>query len=859
MEGIGEQKVLLYKKIVLGLKRIFNPDRLLCAHLVIGTIFIIIAGFCISTGYMPIHDVISWHGVFHFFYSNIERGVLPFWNSYSQTGTPFYTYYQSFGLLEPSNFLFILVQKIIGCTTLTTYIMHYLFYFFIFIIGAYYSLRIITQNNSISLLFSLILLLGCFPMFMRQNGALNSFFLIPLITFFILSFVKESAKDKKGLYFFIASYLFAIALNVYIPAGVIFFLLALLICIFIFRMARINETVKFIKSRSGFFLLSMSVIVVMLISLPTLALYYNFHEDNEIFPSVRIFQKNGNQLAKLYVSDIKEDLFSEKFTNNLKTSNNSWNLFGLIFEPQIHFMGERLSSEIFLYISMLPILCIFFVLKERNKYGYVFLVIAILTLFTMTNFQQKVLAEPNLVQNIIITISPFLKAVEVLQNFGPLFLFCLIIVGAIGFKAIADDNKSKFIFGTSIFIVFFKNMILVASVYLFVMYNRTLFSLGNNLDSLAAVPIIRLPYRERSILTFVLIVAAIVLVMLFCFLISKKFQKIRISEIRRIAIIVLFFDLLLFDLFHATHFLVPDIVSYERIIDNQYYKLLKKENMLTTRHEDAFINYREPFSVPSAVSEYAPSFSTFWGHEVLSSKKIAFPNVLKTYLSEDFVPYWDHFYMTKFYYDYIVNVSPTKQLVTSNVISPILNFFPDKNTIFLNNKYEIIKKINQMNLKQLDNYIFIEKHKDVKLTSASVSDFFYSKKHLKFNEKELLDFKKSLENKYVDNKNINYTIDYYNPNRLLLTIEAPVSGYFYFGDGYSKNWRAYVDNMRSEIYKTNINFKSVYVPKGRHKIDFVYDPVLFRYSLYAYLIGNLMALSIIAIYSGYMVRKRAEL
>ena len=64
-----------------------------------------------------------------------------------------------------------------------------------------------------------------------------------------------------------------------------------------------------------------------------------------------------------------------------------------------------------------------------------------------------------------------------------------------------------------------------------------------------------------------------------------------------------------------------------------------------------------------------------------------------------------------------------------------------------------------------------------------------------------------------------------------------------------------MDNIQSEIYKTNINFKSVYVPKGAHNIEFVYDPVFFRYSLYAYFAGNLIALSILLLYSVRMAGK----
>jgi len=859
------------RHVISRVKQLLSFNQTLSAHIIIASIFIFVAGFFILTGYGPIHDAISWHGTFHYFYSSIEKGIFPYWNPYSQTGTPFYVYCQAFGLLEPSNFLFIFIQKITGCNTLTTYILHYLFYFFIFIIGTYHLLRIITKSNSISLLFSLVLFLSCFPIFMRQNGALNSFFLLPSITYFILMFFIDNDTNKKRFYFFSASYLFALTVNIYIPAGVMFFVFLFLIFVFLFRPERIRETFNFMKSRKGLFSLGVAVIVVVLISFPVLALYYSFHDAdiNEMFPSVRIFQKNGNNLVKLYVSDLKENLFSEKFTNNTKTSSNLWNLVGLIYEPSIHFMGERLPSEIFLYVSFLPLLGIIYAFKKRNNYAYIFLVISFFTLMIMSNFKKEVLSPPTFFQNSIIKIIPFLKTVEVLQNFGPLFLFSLIVVGAIGFKIAVDDNKSRFIWNTSILFVFLKCLLLVTTTYMFIKkkgifldgtwLHKKLYPIYPFLEERLGEPFVtamkHIPHGKLAVLIYFIALSTLVFITAGNFSMKRLFRNISINNLQTIAVVTLLFDLLVFCVFHATHFKIPDITSYEKVIEKKYYEALKRDDLLRTKHENAFINYRETFSVPTVPSNNASLFTTFWGHEVYSAKKTAFPNALRVHLFKDFAPSWDHFYMTKYYYDYIVNISPHKQLATSHVILPILNFFPDKNTIFVDNKYEVVKKINQVSLKKLGKYIFIEKDKDKKLTSPAVSDFFDSGKYLKYSKKELSDFKKVLGQKYSGNKYSNYDVKYYDINRLSLSVEAPVNGYFYFGDGYSKDWKVFVDNMEKEIYKTNINFKSVQVPKGKHRIDFIYDPVFFRYSLYSYFVGNLIAFGILILFLKRMLAK----
>ncbi|MBU1870366.1 MAG: YfhO family protein [Candidatus Omnitrophica bacterium] len=78
-----------------------------------------------------------------------------------------------------------------------------------------------------------------------------------------------------------------------------------------------------------------------------------------------------------------------------------------------------------------------------------------------------------------------------------------------------------------------------------------------------------------------------------------------------------------------------------------------------------------------------------------------------------------------------------------------------------------------------------------------------------------------------------------------ILVSVPEDGYLYFGDGYSKHWKAFVDHKSAKIEKTNINFKSVFVPKGNHEAVFIYDPRLFKLSVLLYLLGNLTFLIIL--------------
>ncbi len=114
-----------------------NTNSPIFAHIVIISLFIAVVSVCLFTGFLPTHDVIAWYGMNHYFYHSLEQGIIPYWNPYSQTGTPFFQYFQTHGLLLPSQFIFIVLQKVTGWTTLTTYILHYFFLYYLFITGTY--------------------------------------------------------------------------------------------------------------------------------------------------------------------------------------------------------------------------------------------------------------------------------------------------------------------------------------------------------------------------------------------------------------------------------------------------------------------------------------------------------------------------------------------------------------------------------------------------------------------------------------------------------------------------------------------------------------------------------------------------
>ncbi|MDP4196032.1 MAG: YfhO family protein, partial [Bacteroidota bacterium] len=67
--------------------------------------------------------------------------------------------------------------------------------------------------------------------------------------------------------------------------------------------------------------------------------------------------------------------------------------------------------------------------------------------------------------------------------------------------------------------------------------------------------------------------------------------------------------------------------------------------------------------------------------------------------------------------------------------------------------------------------------------------------------------------------------------------KATGNNFLFLGDTYyPKGWKAYVDGKETKIYRTNHAFRGIVVPKGDHKVEFVYAPVSFAVTKYVALI-----------------------
>jgi hypothetical protein len=82
----------------------------------------------------------------------------------------------------------------------------------------------------------------------------------------------------------------------------------------------------------------------------------------------------------------------------------------------------------------------------------------------------------------------------------------------------------------------------------------------------------------------------------------------------------------------------------------------------------------------------------------------------------------------------------------------------------------------------------------------------------------------------------------YEPNRVELRARMRARGFVVLADAYHDGWRARVDGASERLWIADHALRAVLVPEGEHLIEFAYEPVLWRFGLWATVLSGLVVL-----------------
>lgn len=77
----------------------------------------------------------------------------------------------------------------------------------------------------------------------------------------------------------------------------------------------------------------------------------------------------------------------------------------------------------------------------------------------------------------------------------------------------------------------------------------------------------------------------------------------------------------------------------------------------------------------------------------------------------------------------------------------------------------------------------------------------------------------------------------YTPDKIEMIANSDSNSLLFLSDVYYPGWKAKINSKDTRIYRADYSFRAIYVPKGNNRVEFIYDPLGFRYGIYLVVVG----------------------
>lgn len=440
----------------------------------------------------------------------------------------------------------------------------------------------------------------------------------------------------------------------------------------------------------------------------------------------------------------------------------------------LNYWGIWNYGEFIGYIGIIPLIFAFFALFFRHDkktlfYGILFF---LSLLFVLPTFFAKI---------------PYLLNIPLISTTQPtrlLFLtdFSLAVLTALGFDYLIKNRTWKIfypvIFIGTIFTLF----------WLFILIGNRIFH-SISFENLLVT-------KQNLYLPSALFIAGIILI-LFYLKTSKPFTT---TIIRIIIVGLVVFDLFRFGWkftpFTKKEYLFPSTKTIEFLQKN-----IGQYRLMTTDSRILPPNFSTIYKLQS-IDGYDPLYIRRYG-EIIAASERSKPDVLP--------PFGFNRIITPHNYNaIIIDLLGVKYILSLNELKSrkLVKVFQEGETRVYENKDVLPKAF------FVDNVIFtVNKEETIKTMFNEDFDF----KHLAVIEDQSL--YKQVEKPMIPVIG-DVDIVQYLENKIIIRTKSNRDVWLILTDSYYPSWRAKIDNFSINIYKTDYNFRGIYVPKGNHVIEF---------------------------------------
>jgi Bacterial membrane protein YfhO len=81
----------------------------------------------------------------------------------------------------------------------------------------------------------------------------------------------------------------------------------------------------------------------------------------------------------------------------------------------------------------------------------------------------------------------------------------------------------------------------------------------------------------------------------------------------------------------------------------------------------------------------------------------------------------------------------------------------------------------------------------------------------------------------AEQKKLSWSVTTWTPNYYAARVAAPTDGYLLNLENYNPYWKVRVDGQRQNVLRANFTMQAIKLAKGKHLVEWHYDPVLFKF------------------------------
>jgi len=865
--------------------------ELITACLTLGFLIFKFRPLLLFKGTILTHDHFFWgYPVFQYFAENLINGHFPLWNPFSHGGEPFYPLLLQLRLLEPITLLTVYLMKWVTTDLVLMYNWTHFNQNMFMILGVYLLLRKIACNilirvSLIPILLSFTFMFSSF----RQPAVIYQFLYVPYIISFLFRIVIK--RDYRWFNWLFLGSLIGLNWQSYYFSGVWIIILFFILGVSIFRRVDLKALWHDHKKNLNLFTTALIIVLMMLPNIVVL-----LDKNQYVFPARMVpadYQKlppmgGPYQFESKSLTSSAGILMPYVMIEFAGSFASIWDFIQVIYPEGNWAISSRSNwltklgnpSEIYFYIGMLPwVIAIIGFAYGRHKSKKIWVVMSLGLGFLL-------LGPSGGLHRILYYLFPPLWFVRHTHSFVLFFVLTLLYFYVIGFNytmlvwkdrlsshgesfklqknseiknehIVIDSVRfyaSLFIYTCSYigclyaaahlnrsqanYIFLIVCLLFIIGRYSFLMIGKRGLVLGSTVGHILSLLIFHFEFKLDPS-EFIIKVIFIIIMPCGFFLLFKSHRGTFGSKYCEPILIIIF-----------VMSLTGDIIHHLEITKGLYRTLLHPAKMFhfkTSVQAPRLTKNRRALLFPYLVAGQSMRYISLILREphafspVESIKKQSFDadmKIIDPFEAAFSGRRWNSFLLPHHYFSFIHADIPFLAMKEMFAIEKPLFQFKEK-VIFSSdeNFFSYLNKLKSEEILQLFKKCVFVSPSD-KTGSSDNPDHAFA-----YGERESFPLV-SKEDIGRVKSDFSYVINEFGANSVEVTIVTDSRGALYWADGFDKRWHVYINGKKEHVYRANVNFKAVIVPKSNSTIRFVYKHNFFMISVWVFEITFILSILI---------------